>query len=94
MNLIFPAATQRATSGGVGALVRWIGMCAGAVVAHWERRAAIKALLERDDRELRDIGIARCHIEAAVGGALNPAMGSLDESRQSRSGKPRVRRES
>jgi len=45
------------------------------VVADWERRAAIKALLERDDRELRDIGIVRSQIEAAVGGAFNPDMG-------------------
>ena len=56
-------------------LVRWIGIWAHAVAADWERRAAIKALLERDDRELRDIGIVRSQIEAAVGGAFNPDMG-------------------
>jgi len=32
-------------------------------------------LRQLDDRELRDIGIARCHIETAVlGGAANPEM--------------------
>jgi uncharacterized protein YjiS (DUF1127 family) len=40
-----------------------------------ERRSAIKTLRQLDDRALRDIGIARCHIEAAVGGAFNPDMG-------------------
>jgi uncharacterized protein YjiS (DUF1127 family) len=47
------------------------------VAAHWERRAAIKVLLERDDRELRDIGLVRSQIEAAVGGAVNPEMGRM-----------------
>jgi uncharacterized protein YjiS (DUF1127 family) len=47
------------------------------VAAHWERRAAIKMLLERDDRELRDIGLVRSQIEAAVGGAFNPDMGRM-----------------
>jgi uncharacterized protein YjiS (DUF1127 family) len=42
-----------------------------------ERRAAIKALLERDDRELRDIGLVRSQIEAAVGGVFNPDMGRM-----------------
>jgi len=57
-----------------GGLVRWIGIWAHAVAANWERRAAINALLERNDRELRDIGIVRSQIEAAVGGAFNPGM--------------------
>ena len=62
----------------LGGLVRRIGMWAHAVAAHWERRAAIKALRQLDDRALRDIGIARCHIETAVlGGAANPEMGRL-----------------
>lgn len=60
-----------------GGLIRWLGASAHAVVAHWERRAAIRALLERDDRELRDIGLVRSQIEAAVGGAFNPHMGIL-----------------
>ena len=58
-----------------GGLVRCIGIWAHAFAAYWERRAAIKVLLERDDRELRDIGLVRSQIEAAVGGAFNPGMG-------------------
>jgi uncharacterized protein YjiS (DUF1127 family) len=60
-----------------GLFIRWIGACVHALAVHFDRRAAIKALHELDDRELRDIGLARCHIEAAVGGALNPDMGRL-----------------
>jgi uncharacterized protein YjiS (DUF1127 family) len=60
-----------------GRLVRWIGVWAHAVAAYWERRAAIKVLLERDDRELRDIGLVRSQIEAAVGGAFNSDMGRM-----------------
>ena len=40
-----------------GGLVRWIGPGRSPLAAYWERRAAIRALLERDDRELRDIGL-------------------------------------
>ena len=36
-----------------------------------------KRCSEMDDRALRDIGIARSQIEAAVGGALNPGMARL-----------------
>ena len=60
-----------------GGFVRRIGVWAHAAVAYWERRAAIRALLERDDRELRDIGLVRSQIEAAVGGAFNPDMGRM-----------------
>jgi uncharacterized protein YjiS (DUF1127 family) len=45
---------------------------AQALVVHWEQRTAIRALSERDDRELRDIGIVRSQIEAAVAGQFNP----------------------
>ena len=60
-----------------GGLVRWMDARADALVAHWERRAAVRVLLERDDRELRDIGLVRSQIEAAVGGAFNPDMGRM-----------------
>ena len=60
-----------------GGWVRWIGAGAHAAAAYWERRAAIRTLLERDDRELRDIGLVRSQIEAAVGGAFNPHMGRM-----------------
>jgi uncharacterized protein YjiS (DUF1127 family) len=60
-----------------GGLARRIGAGVHAVAAYWERRAAIRTLLERDDRELRDIGLVRSQIEAAVGGAFNPDMGRM-----------------
>jgi uncharacterized protein YjiS (DUF1127 family) len=93
MTVIFSGAARRATAGRLSGFFRWIGCCAAALAARWERRAAIKALRERDDRELRDIGLARWQIEAAVGGALNPAMGKLDESHRYRSEKPPAGRE-
>jgi uncharacterized protein YjiS (DUF1127 family) len=74
---ISSSATQPETSGTWDGLVRRIGIWASALAAVWERRAAIKALREMDDRQLRDIGVARCHIETAVGGALNPEVGRL-----------------
>jgi uncharacterized protein YjiS (DUF1127 family) len=60
--------------GASGGLIRWLETCANNLAARWVRREAIKALQQLDDRALRDIGISRCHIEAAVGGALNPEM--------------------
>ena len=38
------------------------------VAAEWDRRAAMKALHQLDDRALRDIGLSRCQIERAVHG--------------------------
>jgi len=62
----------------LGGLIRRIGISAYALATYWDRRAAIKTLRELDDRALRDIGIARCHIEQAVlGGSANPEMGRL-----------------
>ena len=60
-----------------GGLIRWIGRGAFALAGWLERRAAIRALRERDDRELRDIGIVRSQIEAAVGGAFSPDTGRM-----------------
>jgi uncharacterized protein YjiS (DUF1127 family) len=77
MTTISQSPAQPSTSNLWGGLVHWIGIWADAVAADRERRAAIKALLERDDRELRDIGIVRSQIEAAVGGAFNPEMGRM-----------------
>ena len=75
MTTISQSAAQPTIPQWSGRLLRWIGAGAHAAVAYWERRAAIKALLERDDRELRDIGLVRSQIEAAVGGAFHPDMG-------------------
>ncbi|MDO9560040.1 MAG: DUF1127 domain-containing protein [Bradyrhizobium sp.] len=72
MTTISQTAAQPSIPQWSGGLVRWIGAGALAAAAYWERRAAIRALLERDDRELRDIGLVRSQIEAAVGGAFHP----------------------
>jgi uncharacterized protein YjiS (DUF1127 family) len=77
MSMISSTATEPAMSRRSGGLIRWLSLRVLALAAHRERRAAIKTLLERDDRELRDIGLLRSQIEDAVGGALNPAMGRL-----------------
>lgn len=77
MNTLTRSATQPSIPSLSDGLVRWIGAGALAAAAYWERRTAIKALLERDDRELRDIGLVRSQIEAAVGGAFNPHRGSM-----------------
>jgi uncharacterized protein YjiS (DUF1127 family) len=77
MSTISQSSAQPSIPQWSGGLVRWIAAGAHAVVAHWERRAVIRALLERDDRELRDIGIVRSQIEAAVGGAFNPHRGNM-----------------
>ena len=76
MSTISQSPAQPAIPNLLGGLVRQIGVGAHAVMSYWERRAAIKALRELDDRALRDIGIARCHIETAVlGGAVKSGNG-------------------
>ena len=77
MTMVSSSTIQPAISGTSGGLVRWIGIGAHALAAYWARRAAIKALLELDDRALRDIGLHRSQIETAVGGAFNPDMGRM-----------------
>jgi len=76
MSTLSSTAAQASTSGW-GGFLDLIREGANALLIHLERRAAIKTLHELDDRALRDIGIVRCQIEAAVGGALNPDMGRL-----------------
>ena len=61
-------AIQPATSGVFGRAARRIGIWGRAFAAGWNRRAAMKALHQLDDRSLRDIGISRCEIERAVHG--------------------------
>jgi uncharacterized protein YjiS (DUF1127 family) len=77
MSILSSAAGRPAQPGASGGAIRWIEAGAYALLAHIERRAAVKTLRELDDRALHDIGISRCQIEAAVGGALNPGMGKL-----------------
>jgi len=52
-------------------LARLLGGLAQGLVTFWARREAIKVLSEMDDRALRDIGIARSQIEAAVHGFIS-----------------------
>ena len=61
-------AIQPATSGVFGKAVRRIAIWMRAIIADWNRRAAMKALHQLDDRALRDIGLSRCQIEQAVHG--------------------------
>jgi uncharacterized protein YjiS (DUF1127 family) len=85
-----PAVTYRP-----GAISRLFGACLDGIARRFVRRAAIACLHELDDRELRDIGIVRSQIEAAVCGfmtapesdevtassaALRAAIGSRAES--------------
>ena len=52
-------------------------MLGNSIAVWWLRREAIKALQSLDDRQLRDIGLARCHIEAAAKGDTNPDIARL-----------------
>lgn len=63
---------SRSTPAGLAELFgRWVN----GVVVYWARREAIKTLRQMDDRALRDIGIARSQIEAAVHGVVDPTFG-------------------
>ena len=77
MTMISSAAGQPASQTSPAGSARLLGGWAHGLVTYWARREAIKVLSEMDDRALRDIGIARSQIEAAVGGALNPGMARL-----------------
>ena len=80
MTMISSAAGQPAShavrrSGRIGPICSeaW----AHGVVTYWARREAIKTLRQMDDRALRDIGIARSQIEAAVHGVVDPTFGYI-----------------
>jgi uncharacterized protein YjiS (DUF1127 family) len=78
MTTMSQSTAQSALPNLLGGFVRRVGIWIHALVDYLERRAAIKTLRELDDRALRDIGLARCHIEQAVlGGTANPEMGRL-----------------
>jgi uncharacterized protein YjiS (DUF1127 family) len=66
MTTIYPTATQSFASGLPGGFARAVGILADRLAAYLARREAIKVLHGMDDRGLRDIGLARCQIEAAV----------------------------
>ena len=68
MTTISSSAAQASIPSPFTGMIRWAGKGALALAAYLERRAAIKALRQLDDRALRDIGIVRCNIEAVVTG--------------------------
>jgi uncharacterized protein YjiS (DUF1127 family) len=60
------------------ALAWFFSACWYGIARHFARRAAIKTLRELDDRDLWDIGLLRCQIEAAVHGFMtNPDRGRM-----------------
>jgi len=77
MTTLSPTVAQPGSQVSPGGFIRWIEGGAYVLLDYLERRAAIKTLRELDDRALKDIGLARCQIEAAVDGALNPEMARL-----------------
>ena len=60
-----------------GGFTRMLGDWANGLASYWVRREAIKALRAMNDRELRDIGITRSHIDDAVWGKLDPELGRM-----------------
>ena len=57
-----------------------IGRSAWRGIVRWHlRRAAVRDLMSRDDRLLRDIGLRRSDIHSAVYGILNAAPPSLSD---------------
>jgi uncharacterized protein YjiS (DUF1127 family) len=70
MTTLSPTAAQPDRQTSPGGFVRWIEGAAYALLDYQERRVAIRTLRELDDRALKDIGLARCQIEAAVDGTL------------------------
>ena len=77
MTMISSAAGQPASSRPPIGIAGLLGNIANGVVVYWARREAIKTLRQLDDRALRDIGIARSQIEAAVHGVVDPTFGYI-----------------
>ena len=71
------AQTAPASATAFGGFTRTLGDLANGLAAFWVRREAIKALRAMNDRELRDIGINRGHIEGAVWCRPDPSYGRL-----------------
>jgi uncharacterized protein YjiS (DUF1127 family) len=60
-----------------GGFFRLLGKWVNGIVTYLARRQAIQTLNELDDRALRDIGIERGRIEAAVRGGVDPDFGRI-----------------
>jgi uncharacterized protein YjiS (DUF1127 family) len=63
--IVQPAVTER-----LRAFSRRLSAYCDGIASYFVRRAAIASLRELDDRALRDIGLARSQIEAAVYGFI------------------------
>ncbi len=68
---------QTVPASAFGGFTRMLGDWANGLASYWVRREAIKALRAMNDRELRDIGITRSHIDDAVWGKLDPELGRM-----------------
>jgi len=77
MTTIYSTAPTAPATTAFGGFTRMLGNLANGLAAFWVRREAIKALRAMDDRDLRDIGISRGHIESAVWGNFDPDLGRL-----------------
>jgi len=77
MTTMSQAAAQSAIPDASSGLLRRLGTWAYWIVTYLDRRAAIKALRQLDDRELRDIGLVRSHIDQAVWGHVDAELGRL-----------------
>jgi uncharacterized protein YjiS (DUF1127 family) len=77
MTTMSQAAAQPAMPYATSGFLRWFGAGALWLAAYLDRRAAVKALRQLDDRELRDIGLVRSHIEQAVWGHVDAELGRL-----------------
>jgi len=81
MTSLSSTAAQPATSSTGSGTVRLLGSLlrgwVNNLATSWVRREAIKTLRQLDDRALHDIGLPRCHIEAAVNGLANPDLARL-----------------
>jgi uncharacterized protein YjiS (DUF1127 family) len=72
MSAVLPAIARPAVTKRPAVLLRLPGLLWQATARHLDRRAAIASLREFDEHALRDIGIARGQIEAAVHGLIPP----------------------
>ena len=64
---------QPAVGKAPGTFTQLLSACGDAIASYFVHRAAIATLRELEDRALRDIGLARTQIEAAVHGRVTPS---------------------
>ena len=77
MTTMSQAAAQPAMPYASGGFLRRFATGALWLATYLDRRAAVKALRQLDDRELRDIGLVRSHIDQAVFGLVDRELGRL-----------------